>query len=244
MSCSMIIALIFSIILVIRFNVKLQRSTLNDLLTLIRDGWGYFYSRLTMILFSKFNIIIIAVSLGEASAGYFSLAERIYNAGRSVVSPLTDALYPHMVKTKNWSLTLKIIKLAIIAAIGILGLTYMTADWFFVQLFGSEEYQQSAEIFKILMFAFSFSLISMLIGYPVLGAMGQAKYVNRSVLVGACAHLLFIAALWLMNILSSEMLAVSLVSTELIILLFRLFYLKRNNVFLTKSKQPLTNGGC
>ncbi|GAA5142175.1 oligosaccharide flippase family protein [Thalassotalea piscium] len=231
------LALICSIYLIFRFPIIVSLPSVIYLKQLIVQGWGYFYSRLTMLLFSKFNVIIVGASLGEVEAGLFSLAERIYNAGRSMVSPLTDALYPYMVKTHNWGLATKIVKYATLFGIVSIFISFIISDWFFVSLFGSEVYLQSAQLFNILIFAFAFSLISMLIGYPVLGAAGQAHYVNRSVLLGATLHILVISILFLSNTLSSLLLASSLVMTEFLILAFRLYYLRNANLLGTASSK-------
>lgn len=236
---SMSLALIASSILVFRLQVKLQPISLTFTLDLLSSGWGYFYSRIILLLFSKFNVIIVGSVLGEAAAGVFSIAERIYNAARSMVAPLTDALYPHMVKTQNWQLAFKIIKYAVLFSLFTVLLSLYFSDWFF-GIFG-DDFVASAEIFKILMVAFAFSLISMLIGYPVLGAMGKATFVNRSVLVGASVHFVFIAILWKMEILSGSLLALSLVLTEIVIFSYRSFYLYRSEAMKTYLESSMNN---
>jgi len=240
MILSQSLALLCAIFLVFRFPIRLSCPAIDNIVTLISQGWGYFYSRLTMLLFSKFNVIIVGASLGEAEAGFFSLAERIYNAGRSMMSPLTDALYPYMVKTRNWQLAIKIVKYAVVVGVASVICSFIIADWFFVNLFGSNDFIQSAQLFNILILAFAFSLMSMLIGYPILGAAGKAHYVNRSVLFGAVLHIIIVSALFLSHQLSSELLASSLVMTELLILLIRLYYLRQENLLnspSTKTKE-------
>ncbi|MBU2972624.1 oligosaccharide flippase family protein [Pseudoalteromonas sp. C2R02] len=242
MTVSLSTSLLVSVFFVWHLNIRLEKVSISYLVELIKEGWGYFYSRLTMLLFSKFNIIIVASVLGEAQAGYFSLAERIYNTGRSLIAPLTDALYPHMVKTKNWNMAYKIIKLAGIFALSSILITYLISDWFFVTVFSAQEFLQASEIFKILILAFAFSIISMMIGYPVLGVVGHVKAVNFSVLIGASAHLIIIAALWCGDLLTGKSLALSLVFTEGFIFLYRLKYLKHSKVFHEASLQQKTNG--
>ncbi|MCJ8294458.1 MAG: oligosaccharide flippase family protein [Colwellia sp.] len=234
MMASMSVALVFSYYLIKRAKVELLTADLTLIKGLLVQGWGYFYSRLTMMLFSKFNVIIVASFLGESAAGVFSLAERIYNAARSMMAPVTDALYPHMVKTKNWPLALKIIKYASLFAVSCVLVSFILSGWFF-GLFG-EGFAQAADIFNILMYAFAFSLISMLIGYPVLGVVGYAKQVNVSVLYGALLHGVVILTLWQQNLLSSDSLAMSLVLTELFIFSYRIFYINKSKVFLRSTR--------
>jgi len=231
---SMSIALVFSYYLIKRAKVELLKVNLTLIKGLLVQGWGYFYSRLTMMLFSKFNVIIVASFLGESAAGVFSLAERIYNAARSMMAPVTDALYPHMVKSKNWPLALKIIKYASLFAVGCVFVSFILSSWFF-GLFG-EGFAQVADIFNVLMYAFAFSLISMLIGYPVLGVVGYAKQVNVSVLYGALLHGVVILTLWQQNLLSSHSLAMSLVLTEVFIFSYRIFYINKSKVFLRSTR--------
>ncbi|MDX2369986.1 MAG: oligosaccharide flippase family protein [Colwellia sp.] len=229
MIASMSLALFVSCLLVKRAKVVPLMVELSLIKSLFIQGWGYFYSRLTMMLFSKFNVIIVASFLGESAAGVFSLAERIYNAARSMMAPVTDALYPHMVQTKNWPLALKIIKYASLFAVSCVFISFMLSGWFF-SLFG-DGFSQAADIFNILMYAFAFSLISMLIGYPVLGVVGFAKEVNNSVLYGALQHGVVIFVLWQQDLLSGYSLAISLVLTEVFIFGYRIFYINQSKVF-------------
>jgi PST family polysaccharide transporter len=227
---SLSVALVFSYYLVKRARVEFLIADLTLIKGLLLQGWGYFYSRLTMMLFSKFNVIIVASFLGESAAGVFSLAERIYNAARSMMAPVTDALYPYMVKTKNWPLALKIIKTASLFTFSCVLVSFTLSDWFF-GLFG-EGFSQAADIFNILIYAFAFSLLSMLMGYPVLGVIGYAKQVNVSVLYGALLHGLVILTLWQQDLLSGHYLAMSLVLTEFFIFSYRIFYINKSKVFL------------
>lgn len=230
MIASMSMALVFSYYLIKCTKVELLKVNFTLVNSLLVQGWGYFYSRLTMMLFSKFNVIIVAIFLGESAAGVFSLAERIYNAARSMMAPVTDALYPYMVQTKNWPLALKIIKYASLFAVSCIFISFILSGWFF-SLFGVG-FSQAADIFSILMCAFAFSLISMLIGYPVLGVIGYAKQVNVSVLYAALLHMVVILILWYQNLLSGNSLAMSLVFTEMFVFSYRFFYINKSKVFL------------
>lgn len=234
MIASMSLALFVSYFLVKRANVVPLIVDLLLIKNLFIQGWGYFYSRLTMMFFSKFNVIIVASFLGESAAGVFSIAERIYNAARSMVAPVTDALYPHMVKTKDWPLALKVIKFASLFAVISIVVSFVLSDWFF-SFFG-EGFSEAAEIFNILMYAFAFSLLSMLIGYPVLGVIGYAKQVNVSVLYGALLHGVVVFVLWQQDLLSGYNLAISLVLTEVFIFSYRVFYINQCKVFSGKFK--------
>jgi len=233
MLASMAFALALSIYFVRQQGYFFQAFSLSFTVALMKQGWGYFYSRLTVLLFSKFNVIIVGSVLGEASAAIFSLAERIYNTGRSVASPLTDALYPYMVRTQNWRLAMKVVIGAGCVSIIAIPITYLLSEWFF-GLFG-EGFVAAADVFNVLIWAFSFSLISMLIGYPILGAMGYQKFVNRSVLFGAVVHVLVVFSLYGLNMLSMSLLAWSLVLTELIILMYRAYHLYSFRVKLSSS---------
>jgi len=227
MCLSMFTALTASTFLAYKEGFLFSKVKLSDLTLLVKDGWGYFYSRITLLLFSKFNVIIVGAVLGEASAGVFSLAERIYNAGRSLCSPLTDALYPYMVRTQNWSLGFKITRYSVLVGLATIAIAWLFADWFFVVVF-SEAFIESAHLFKLLMFAFSASLVSMLIGYPILGAMNLSHHVNRSVVIGALVHISAVLLLWYLDNLTAQWLVISLITTEVVILLYRLINLHKN----------------
>lgn len=217
---TMSIALVIALCLAARISTCFSFPSLVQMRSLLSQGWGYFYSRITMMVFSKFNVLIVNVLLGESAAGVFSIAERIYNAVRSMVSPVTDALYPYMIRTKNWPLMFKIIKAAIgLCLVGLL-VSLTTSEYLFTWMFGVE-FIESAVLFQILSVAIVVSIISMLIGYPVLGVLGKQVTVNRSVLVGALVHFVVMLGCYLTIDINIYLLAVSLVVTELVILSIR-----------------------
>lgn len=221
--CTTFAALILSLYISKRLTVNFGSPKVWVANSLLRKGWGFFYSRLTLLLYSRFNVIIISVFINESAAGYFSIAERIYNAARSMISPITDALYPYMVRTQDWALARKMLSLAVLISILSFTMSVAISDWLFTALFGLE-FIESAQIFKILSIGLSISILSMLMGYPILGAFGLSDVVNRSVLFGALFHVTFLFLAHLVFELNIILMSISLVLTELTVLCYRTKY--------------------
>lgn len=59
-------------------------------------GWHIFVSRGAIMLYTQVNVIIVGAIAGPLQAGLLFGAEKLQNAGKSVVGPLSTAVYPRV----------------------------------------------------------------------------------------------------------------------------------------------------
>ncbi len=70
----------------------------------------FFYSRIATTAYSALNTVILdMISASGATVGYYSSADRLITTGRSALSPISDSLYPYMVKNRDFKLVRKIL---------------------------------------------------------------------------------------------------------------------------------------
>ena len=76
--------------------VKFTRISLADLGRTYREGWHLFLSTAAMTLYTRSNTFILGFVASEAAVGAFAAASRLVEAAKSMVFPLSTAIFPHV----------------------------------------------------------------------------------------------------------------------------------------------------
>ncbi|MFH4616209.1 oligosaccharide flippase family protein [Vibrio diabolicus] len=186
--------------------------------TLVRHSSGFFFSRVSVLSYTKVNTVIVGVLWGEEIAAFFGTAEKVYNAIRGVFAPVTNALYPYMSRTKNISLFKKICLYACLANIVIILTANLTIEY------GKEfvpVLELASHYFYIFSIALLFTIPSILYGYPFLGALGYSKEVNLSTLYGSFIYYCFILLGFFIVGYQIEIVIYGIIATEIFVFIYR-----------------------
>jgi polysaccharide transporter, PST family len=87
-----------------------QRPSLYNIADIFKQGWPLFLSAAALHLCTSSAAVVLGFVAGKAEVGYYSAAEKLIKASISAVSPLSQALYPHITALKTES-TLSALKL-------------------------------------------------------------------------------------------------------------------------------------
>ncbi len=60
------------------------------------EGWHVFISTAAITLYTRSNTVVLGLVASRADVGYFSAAQRLVDAGKALVFPLTTAIFPHI----------------------------------------------------------------------------------------------------------------------------------------------------
>jgi PST family polysaccharide transporter len=74
--------------------------SIRDLSATFKEGWPLFISGSALYLCTSSTAVILGLVAGKAEVGYFSAADKLIKASTSLLSPVTQALYPHVTATK------------------------------------------------------------------------------------------------------------------------------------------------
>ena len=98
----------------------------------------FFLSRVSVCAYSNTNAFILGLIASPVLVGYYTAAEKIYQAMRGICDPISQVMYPHVAKEQNLKMYKKIfypsICFLLVMAIGM----FIFAKDFTVMFYGKE----------------------------------------------------------------------------------------------------------
>ena len=170
-SIGFVLAGIVSLFIVyFKMGMKWYFTSISQISSSLKDSSAYFLARASTSLFTTSNSFLLGLVCGNTMVGYYSAAEKLYQAYNQLLSPFTGVLFPHIAKSRDVLFFKKIfyritftnlfcVAAALLLASYVLDIVYGTAD------------PNILEVFRILVTACFVTIPSMLLGYPFLAAM-------------------------------------------------------------------------
>lgn len=213
-----------------KMKLRFYITSLRDIFFTLKDSLPYFLSRVSVSLFTTTNSFILGLAVGNVAVGYYSLAERVYQGLNSIYYPLSNALYPYMSNSKDKRFYKKVFSFACGG-----NLLLLVGVYFFIEpvlvYFFKIDLSNSLPIIHIFLLACLATVPSILLGYPYLGALGFSKYVNNTVMLSSVLHIVGLIILYYLNMVSIYYVAVLVGLTELLLLCFRIYGIKKYQVY-------------
>jgi PST family polysaccharide transporter len=174
-------------LIVWQLKITWSRPSLNGIFNHLSHSFEYFLSRLAIACYLYINVIVVGIVLSTETAGHYGGAEKLLFAITTFYTPLIEAIYPYISRTKNQRFAKKMV--IITTAINTLGClaAYALAPIVVPIIFGPG-FMPAIHVFQCMLVVAVLHLPSSMIGYPVLGALGYEKTANRSVMLGAITH--------------------------------------------------------
>ena len=226
-----ILAGIFSIILVFKkYNVNFKFLKYKILINYVKDSFDYFLSRLSVSIFTSSNVFVLGIFSNNKIVAYYSIAEKIYNALRSLYGPVSRTLYPYMSKNRNIILFKKVFYL-----ITVLNFSLVIIFWFFapeiIEIISGDNFNLSVSVFRILIIYSIFTVPSSLLGYSFLAALGYKNYANLSVIVASIVHISGLLLLSVLDLISIFNILFMIAVSESIVLIIRIYGINKHNLW-------------
>lgn len=188
----------------------------------------FFYSRVATTVYTATNTVVLGmVDATGVITGYYSSADKVVNVAKSGLSPISDSLYPYMVKNKDFKLVKKILMVLmpiIVAGCLVVGIF---AEPLCVIAFG-KEFAGTAAILQAFLPVVVAALPSYIFGFPTLSAMGLSKHANYSIFAGTVIHIVGMIVLFMTGHVSGVTLAFMTSISEWSILLYRIAVVYKN----------------
>lgn len=125
----------------------------NAIMSELREGVGMFGSRVSISLYTTLIPLVLGWVAGPVALAYFNLADKLRRAAQSLISPLSQALFPrmsHLVAIRDGT-AFTLIKRSFYAVLLIAGSAsfglWFLADWL-VWLMGGDEFKDAATVLR------------------------------------------------------------------------------------------------
>ena len=105
------------------------------------------------------------------------------------MSPISDSIYPYMIKQKNFRLVKKIILILEPLILVCCAVLWIIAEPI-VRFVCGQGYENAVPMLRAMIPIIAITLPAYLFGYPVLGALNQTKWANWSVVISALFHII------------------------------------------------------
>lgn len=185
-----------------------------------KDGALFFASRLAVGVYTSASTFLVGAFAGASAAALYNSAEKLYQAGQSATSPVSQALYPYLARTGDKQALYKFVGILLIPlSIGVMGCIYY-AEFIITLIFGAE-FSAAAELLQIFLLTLLVTFVGINFGYPAFASIGRVDIANKTVIFAAALQLTSIAILYILGAITAKNICLSVLFLEIIVMLFR-----------------------
>ena len=87
-------------VLLRRMTLRWYKPSAADIAQTFKAGWPLFISGAAMYVCSSSTTVVLGFVAGRVEVGYYSAADKLIKAATSLLSPVSQALYPHITNVK------------------------------------------------------------------------------------------------------------------------------------------------
>ena len=203
------------------FNLEVNWHSCRHIFTRIRKSALYCFSNISTILFDSFTTLSIGVVLtNKADLAYWGVGITAIGAVQALYAPIMNSLYPHVLRNKNinFALRLGLVSLPVLI-IGTIAFIYYSD--LITLILGGPSYGKAANVMIWLSPILLISFYGILIGWPVLGAVGEVRGLTFSTYFAGLANVFLMGGIIICGIDSLILICYIRVLIELILLVSR-----------------------
>lgn len=217
-----------------KMKIKMHFSKIKNAIASIKDSFIYFLSNVASTSFNALSTIIMGIYIGATEVAYWGVCMQIIGSIQACYTPISDGIYPEMIKNKNINLINKVIKIFFpIVVVGCI-LAFFLAEPGFM-LLGGEAYLPAVPIFRILIPTLFFGFFAIIYGLPALGAIGKTKETTLSTIISIVVYIGLLFGLVVTNSFTLIHVAIVRSITEFILFATRYFFFKKYKYLFKKT---------
>ena len=215
-----------------RLGVRFCRVSVGDVWLRMKQSSVFFLSRFATTAYSALNTVILDIvepgrimstrgMIDNPVRGYYTASDKLMTTGKQALSPISDSLYPYMVKYHDYRLVKKV--LMILEPIILVGcsVVFIFAPQF-CELFFGEGFAPAGSVLRVMLPTAVIILPSYICGFPMLSSMGLTKHANYSTVFGSIIHIINLAILYFTGHMNMITLGAAMSVAEALILAYRL----------------------
>lgn len=171
----------------------------------IKKSFLYFTNGVASSAFGALNTAIIGICISDLQEiAYWSVSIQLIGAVQTMYTPLSNGIYPYMIKSKDLKLIKKVF--VIFLPLVLVGTIFAGAiSPLLLSIVSGEEYVGATSVFRVLLPILVISFPVAILGWPTLGAIDKIKQINLATISGAIVQvvgLLFLFVVDEFNILN------------------------------------------
>ena len=122
-----------------RFGIRFCRISWRDVADTVKRSAVFFYSRIATTAYSALNTVILdMISASGAPTSFYTSADKLITTGKSALTPISDSLYPYMVKHRDFKLAKKVLLVLEPLIVVFCGIFFIWAEPLCALIFGAD----------------------------------------------------------------------------------------------------------
>jgi PST family polysaccharide transporter len=216
-----------------KVRLRLEWPKLSELRETLSDGWHLFVSMAAVSLYTNTNVFMVGLLAGNTQAGYFSAAEKLVRGGQGILTPIMQAMFPHVssLRTKSKELVIDFLRkslllvggLSLAGSLAILLLAQRAA----IALFGPQSLGCVPTLRWIALLPFIIALSNVL-GIQTMIPFGLDKQFSRILIISGLVNVC--AAIPLIHLYGSQGAGAAVLGTEILVTTLMVIVLERKNI--------------
>lgn len=240
---SSLLAVLMSWIIVYKLGYRIVKPNIKEALKSIKHSFSFFINSFASTAFGAFITIMIGLFIPDLKEiAYWSVSMQLVGAVQSLYTPISNGIYPYMIKNKS----LKLIRLILLIFMPVVVcgcvFCYFMAPWI-LKIMSGEEYVSSAYLFRLLIPVLLISFPVAILGWPIFGPIDKQKEMSISTIIGAALQVIIIFVLIFANCFNLVSIAISRSISELGMLIARIVYCQKFKGLFAQEKTTSVEGG-
>lgn len=221
-----IVAALLGFFILKQIGYELNHPTLSACHHVLKLASPFFLSRLAVSTYTAGGALFLGIVSDTRNVAIYSVAEQLYRGAQALLSPIGQVMYPYMMRTRNYRALLQTtVGASLLACVGA-SLTAYLGTHIIKMLFG-EEFIVALPVLYIFLMTIIINTPSIMLGYPMLGALGKLHLANHSVLVAGVMQIIVLCTCYLLGYITPVDVALAVLVAELAVLILRAFWCTR-----------------
>ena len=213
------------------FKLHFVLPKVNEIKIQLKESWPIFISTFSINLYRNANVLLLGFLTNYTVVGFYASAEKVIKGIQSIITPLSDALFPYMSKRfasdnskQNLSFLSRLSKnyFVILTVISLLFLIFAKP---IVTVFLGDKFMSSIPDMQIMSFVVLFGGMNYLLG--ILGLVNLGYKRKFMIFVAITGVISIINLFWLINLYADKGASASMLISEIVLfVLLSVFVLK------------------
>lgn len=207
-----------------KYNVHLVKVTKDSIISVLKESGIFFISNASTTIFSSLTTLLIGVLIpNSAEVSYWAIAMTAITAIQALYSPITNSIYPHICRTRDFKLLKKILLLG--SPVVLVGtIVYAALSEVVMGILGGAEYIPGSYVVTLTSPVLLFSFYAMMLGFPTLAAVGEIKQLTKTSVYSAFFHIVGLFVLAISGYFTLGSVSLLRCCTELLMAILRAFF--------------------